>query len=80
MAQTIADLPRRRRGRPPLYDWDLYANGDNWVCRKGVDFQTSPTSFRALVHRTATARGLKAETFIDKTAETVSFRFFDPDA
>jgi hypothetical protein len=62
-----------------LYDWDKFSDGQNWVCRRGEDFQTSPMSFRALVHRTANARGMKAETQIDKNAQTVSFRFFEVD-
>jgi hypothetical protein len=40
-------------------------------------FQTSPTSFRALVHRTANARGMKAETTINKYDKSVTFRFFE---
>lgn len=79
MSSVVTEFPKRHRGRPPLYDWDKYSDGQSWVCRAGQDFQTSPTSFRALVHRTASARGLKAETIIDKHAQTVTFRFFDPE-
>lgn len=77
MASVLADFPKRHRGRPPIYDWDKYADGQNWVCKQGEDFETSPVSFRALVHRTANARGMKAETTIDKDRNTVSFRFFN---
>lgn len=78
MATVVEQLPKRHRGRPPKYDWDRYSDGRNYRCVQGVDFDTSPVSFRALVHRTADARGLKAETRIDKAAGAVLFRIYDP--
>lgn len=67
----------RRRGRPPLYPWESWFDGDIHVCYMGRDFQTAPSSFRALVHRAANSRGMKAETKIDPEAGSVSFRFFE---
>jgi hypothetical protein len=75
MASVVQQFPTRHRGRPPIYDWEKYGDGQTWVCRQGVDFETSPTSFRALVHRTANARGMKAETTINKYDKSVTFRF-----
>jgi hypothetical protein len=75
MASTIKQLTKRQRGRPPKYDWDLWGDGQSWVCHEGTDFFTSTTSFRALVHRTANSRGCKAETTIDKNNKSVSFRW-----
>lgn len=77
MASVVQDFPRRHRGRPPIYDWDKYADGQVWICKQGQDFDTSPVSFRALVHRTANARGMKAETTINKRDQSVTFRFFE---
>jgi hypothetical protein len=77
MAGVVSEFPKRYPGRPPIYDWEKYADGQTWVCRRGVDFEISPVSFRALVHRTAKVRGLKAETRIDKNAGTVTFRFYE---
>lgn len=77
MASVVEQFPKRHRGRPPKYDWDKYADGQTWVCHQGRDFDTSPISFRALVHRTANARGLKAETTINKHSKSVTFRFFE---
>lgn len=70
--------PRKRRGRPPKYDWELLGDGQLHVLYEGQDFETSCTSFRALVHRSANARGLKADTRIDKNAHSVAFTFFKP--
>lgn len=67
----------KRRGRPPLYDWDRYFDGEIHILYQGTDFQVSPQSFRALVHRTANSRGMKAETRLDKNANSVAFRFFE---
>ncbi len=73
---------KRKRGRPPLYDWDSLFDDQIHHYFKGADFQVSIESFRALVHRTASARieggPWKAETKIDKNAQSVSFRFFNP--
>lgn len=79
MAEVTTQLARRHRGRPAIYDWERYSNGEFWVCHEGQDFETSPVSFRALVHHTARTRGLKAETQIDKNKGTVTFRMFNPD-
>lgn len=79
MANVIEEFPRRHRGRPPIYDWDTYSDGQNWVCYQGTDFQTSPTSFRALVHRTANSRGMKAQTIINKEDKSVAFHFYRED-
>jgi hypothetical protein len=77
MATTVQEFPRRHRGRPPIYDWDKFSDGQTWVCRQGQDFNITPVSFRALVHRTANARGMKAETTINKRDQSVTFRFFE---
>lgn len=81
MGHTIDQFPRRRRGRPPLYDWESYFDGQIHVLYQGRDFNPSPQSFRALVHRTAAAKGVgwKAETQIDKNNNSVSFRFYQED-
>lgn len=75
MATVVDQFPRRRRGRPPKYDWDPLFDGEIHVWFKGEDFQVSPASFRALVHRTASARdgNWKAETRI--VGDSVMFRF-----
>lgn len=65
-----------KRGRPAVYNWRKYGNGESWVCEKGVHFDTTPASFRALVHRTASAQGKRAKTTI--SGNRVTFRFEEP--
>lgn len=80
MSAVVEEFPRRRRGRPPKYDWDSCFDGQIHVWYQGTDFDTSTTSFRALVHRTANAReggSWRAETRIDKNNNSVIFRFFE---
>jgi hypothetical protein len=67
----------RRRGRPSKYDWDKYANGDEHFCYPGVDFQCAPSSFRALVYRTASVRGLDKTVHLDSNTGLVRFRMFE---
>lgn len=80
MSEVLQEFPTRHRGRPPKYNWDQITDGQIHVLRRGRDFDTSAISFRALAHRTATARGLKVETSIQKPtedqAEGVIVRFF----
>lgn len=80
MSTTLKEFPRRRRGRPPLYDWDSLFDEDIHVFYKDKDFNITIESFRALVHRTANARvedgPWKAQTQIDKNSKSVAFRFY----
>lgn len=69
MTETLTELPKRRRGRPPKYDWDTITDGQIHVLRKGRDFPTSAVSFRALCHRTADVRNLDLETRIQNATE-----------
>lgn len=80
MSEVITQFPKKKRGRPALYDWDSCFDGQIHVFYKGQDFQTSIESFRALVHRTANTRNdgnWKAETQINRKSDpqTVMFKF-----
>lgn len=77
--RTLDEFPRRRRGRPPKYDWDAYFNGEINVLYQGVDFNVPLDSFRALVHRTANSRGMKAHTQVDNNNKYVAFKFVEAD-
>jgi hypothetical protein len=75
MAEQIHSRRRSRpRGRPSIYDWDRYSDGSEHICWPGQEFHCAPTSFRALVYRTADARGLKATVTLDKHTGSVRFR------
>ena len=81
MSETIKESPKKKRGRPALYDWESCFDGEIHVFYKGQDFFTSIESFRALVHRTANTRSTdgpwKAETEIDRRQESVIFKFWN---
>ena len=81
MSDVIKEFPKGKRGRPALYDWDSCFDGQIHVFFKGQDFHTSIESFRALVHRTASARAAdgpwKAETSIDRQQQSVIFQFLN---
>lgn len=76
MSEVLNKMPRRQRGRPPKHPWDKWGDGNIHSCEQGVDFHSEVFSFRALVHRSANARGLKAET--STSGKRVTFRFYDP--
>ncbi len=73
MSKTLSSFPKRHRGRPPLYPWDKWTNGEVYELTQGEDFKTNPASFRALVHRTAKSRGLAAQTTIRKNQVVIQF-------
>lgn len=80
MSEIVQEFTKKRRGRPPLYDWDSLFDEEIHVYYKGIDFQTNIESFRALVHRTASTRTeggpWRTETRIDRNQQSVEFRFF----
>ena len=74
-------MSSKKRGRPALYNWDECFDGEEHIFFRGRDFATSIDSFRALVHRTANAQAVggpwKAETKIDRSQQSVMFRFIN---
>ena len=45
--------------RCPLYDWDKWLNGKQWLLSQGVDFEVAQASFRSAAFMAARKRGLK---------------------
>lgn len=72
MAHTLTEFPKHR-GRPNIYNWDIWTNGEVWQLERGVDFTCDPRSFRTLVHRTKRARGIQAKTKINGDTITIQF-------
>jgi hypothetical protein len=61
MSKILTEFPKHR-GRPPVYDWAKWTNGEVHELTRGEDFDCDPRSFRTLVHRTKKSRGLSART------------------
>lgn len=52
-----------RKGRPPIYPWDEWLDGQLHILRQADDFPTAtPRGFRANCYHAAQAKGGKAET------------------
>jgi hypothetical protein len=60
MAEQLAAMPPRARGRKPKYDWVKLLNGRIWRLTKGKDFSCSVESFAHHFRRRAQAAGLRA--------------------
>ncbi len=67
---------RRRGGRPSLYPWGQWTNGDWWEAQKGSDFRCTVSGFTSSVYYHATRHGMTAETIV--RGGTVLFRFHRP--
>lgn len=76
MGEIIAPF-KSRKGRPPLYDWDLWADGKSRRLHRGEDFNAELLSFRTMVHRKARDLGLRAETQINAADQTVNVQFLE---
>ena len=77
MSQVINQFPGQP-GRPPIYPWDEWCDGQVRRLFRGEDFNSDPKSFRVLVHRTAKSRGLKARTSIESDGVFV-LAFYKPE-
>lgn len=67
-----------RQGRPPLYPWEHWMDGEIHKLFKGSDFNGDPKSFRVGAHRTAKNYGLKVHTEIVDDGEAILLEFYEP--
>lgn len=65
MATTTAELPERRTGRPALYPWAEWLNGEVWILKHGEDFNPPPGNFRNMILYQGRERGVKIETRVE---------------
>jgi hypothetical protein len=60
----LAHFPNKNRkvplGRPTLYPWDEWTDGQERILKEGDDFKCMAESFVLLVRRTAKVRDLEA--------------------
>lgn len=77
MAKAVDDnLEVRKPGRPPIYPWETWTNGEQWEVTQGEDFQSSVRSFRVLLYVTARARDLRVTVRVARASNVVTFQFF----
>lgn len=75
----VVDTFESRKGRPAIYPWDEWTDGQSRRLYRGQDFFATPVSFRTMVHRKAHDVGLKAYVGINRADESVTIRFYDGD-
>ena len=72
MAKKLSEYKFRTVGRPGLYPWDEWLNGDIWEVKYGEDFWCGTESFRRQVKANARRRGY--ETILNVRDNTVVFQ------
>jgi hypothetical protein len=78
MSDVIDEFPTRQ-GRPPIYPWGIWSDGQVYKLYAGEDFNGQAASFRVLAHRTAKTMGLKVETAIVDDGEAIIIEFKEAD-
>jgi hypothetical protein len=72
----LIDTFESKKGRPQVYPWESWTNGESWRLHHGEDFQANLISFRTMVHRKARDMGLKAYTKINEADASIQVRFY----
>ena len=85
MPKIVNNYTFRQRGARNFYPWDEWLDGKTRRFEQGIDFQTSPESFRASFARTASRAGLKVRTNVEPTGDpdkphVVYAQAYEPDA
>lgn len=60
------------------FDWDLFADGRQRTCRRGVDFRCSLTTFQQRARHAARRRGFRAVTWQEPDKDSVVIEFQQP--
>jgi hypothetical protein len=79
MAQIIEQF-ESKKGRPPKYPWDEWADGKSRKLYKDSDFPAELISMRTMIHRKARDMGLNAFTHINEADQSIQVRFYDKDS
>jgi hypothetical protein len=69
-------MPKRRAGRPPIYPWDKWTDGQTWRVTFGEDYFVATQHFRNMLHGRAKTLGLLVETSVMTGESAVTFRFW----
>jgi hypothetical protein len=65
-----------KKGRPPKYQWDEWADGKSRRLYKDQDFACELISMRTMIHRQARLMGLRAYTHINEADQSIKVRFY----
>jgi hypothetical protein len=76
MSEVIPNF-KSNRGRPELYDWAAWADGQARKLRQGEDFNAGLLSMRTMIHRKARSLGLRAFTHIDDVNKVIDVMFYE---
>lgn len=76
MSELIPNF-KSNRGRPEIYPWDDWADGQARKLRQGEDFNAGLMSMRTMIHRKARSLGLRAYTHIDENAKVIDVMFYE---
>lgn len=83
MAEIIEPF-KSRKGRPPVYPWETWADGQARRLYRGTedecaagekDFHAQLLSFRTMVHRKARDLNMTAQTKINEADGSIQLRF-----
>jgi hypothetical protein len=77
MADIISDF-RSNKGRPALYPWAEWADGQSRKVYRGQDFFCSLVSMRTMTHRKAHEFGKKVHVLPLPAEDALCIRFYDP--
>lgn len=77
MSEVVKEF-EGKRGRPPVYPWEDWMDGEIHKLYKGEDFNGEAKSFRVSAHRTAKSYGLKVHTEIVDDGEAILIEFYEP--
>lgn len=72
MAEILENYDFRGQGRPNIYPFDEWFDGQVWKVYQGVDFNCTLTSMRVTLRSAAKKRGIKMQTSI--RADAVIFQ------
>lgn len=71
MAKTVPDFEFRGRGRPSIYPWDEWTDGQKRVLVQGKDFDRPVDGFRAYMYAWAKRHEKKVSTSLISETELV---------
>lgn len=63
MAEVVKEMPRLRHA---AYPWDRWFDGRTWRLEQGVDFDTSVRTMRSTVMASASRRGIRVKTALER--------------